>query len=496
MSYDSPPSPATPSFGIGAESPGARRRTKIVATLGPATDPPAVLNALVAAGVDVVRMNFSHGSADDHRRRVTALREAAARAKRDVAVLADLQGPKIRIGRFAAGPVMLETGQAFTLDINMDPVAGNGEAVAVVYPQLADDVEPGDTLLLDDGRIAMDVESVSGGRIHCRVGLGGEISDNKGINLKGGGLSAPALTEKDLADVRVAAELEVDYLAVSFPKNATDLEQARALMTEAGGRADIVAKIERAEALENLDAIIQASDAVMVARGDLAVEIGDPELPGVQKMIIRRARELNRVVITATQMMESMIANPTPTRAEVLDVANAVLDGTDAVMLSAETATGRYPVKAVEAMGRICMGAERQRQPWLARQLQQIHFERIDEAIAMAAMESAAQLGARAIVSLTESGATTRCMSRVSSGIPIYALTPYPRTRSRVAMYRGVYPVEFDTHHGSRDELAREATRCLLGLGLIDEGELFILTLGDEPGQPGATNTMKILKAS
>ncbi len=470
------------------------RRTKIVATLGPATDDPAVLEGIIRAGVDVVRLNFSHGDPVDHRRRVEAVRATSARLGMDVAVLGDLQGPKIRIERFRDGPVELREGADFMLDAELGERDGDQDRVGITYKGLPRDVHPGDVLLLNDGLLVLSVVSVDGPRIRCRVEQGGTLSDSKGINRQGGGLSAGALTDKDHVDIRAAAELGVDYLAVSFPRTAEDIHLARRLLTEAGGEAGLVAKIERAEAVTAIDEIIVASDAVMVARGDLAVEIGDAELPGVQKHIIARARELNRAVITATQMMESMISNPSPTRAEVLDVANAVLDGTDAVMLSAETAAGSYPLRTVEAMARVCEGAERQRSVQRSTHRIDSHFERIDEAIAMATMYTANHLDVRAIVSLTESGSTALWMSRISSGIPIYALTQHERTRRRVKLYRGVYPVAFDVVHTDPIHILQDAVTTLGSLGAVASGDVVVVTKGDFSGVPGGTNAMKILR--
>jgi pyruvate kinase len=470
------------------------RRTKIVATLGPAVASVEKLRELVRAGVDVMRINFSHGKAEDHGRLAAMAREAAAAEKRDVAILADLQGPKIRIEGFREGPVELAEGQAFVLDPTLDSRAGDQHQVGLTYKALPGDVHPDDVLLLDDGLIALRVENVDGQRIETRVEMGGVLSDNKGINRQGGGLSAPALTDKDRADIRTAAELDVDYLAVSFPRSAADVEQARALLREADGQAALIAKIERAEAVTAIDEIITASDAVMVARGDLAVEIGDAELPSVQKMIIHRARELNRVVIVATQMMESMITQPRPTRAEVLDVANAVMDGADAVMLSAETATGKYPVRVVESMQRVCVGAEKQPRTQRSRHRLDSRFERMDEAIAMASMYTANHLDVRAIVALTESGSTPLWMSRIRSGIPIYAMTRHESTRRRVTLYRGVYPVPYDIlHHDSR-RILEDAIDILLDMGAVKKGELLIFTKGDFDGVAGGTNAMKILR--
>lgn len=470
------------------------RRTKIVATLGPATDDPAVLEGIIGAGVDVVRLNFSHGRLEDHRQRVRAVREVSARLGVDVAVLGDLQGPKIRIERFREGAVELRDGAEFLLDAELGEMEGDATRVGITYKDLPRDVHSGDVLLLNDGLLVLSVLDTDGSRIRCRVEQGGTLSDSKGINRQGGGLSAGALTDKDREDITAAAQLTVDYLAVSFPRTAEDIHLARRLLHEAGGDAGLVAKIERAEAVAAIDEIILASDAVMVARGDLAVEIGDAELPGVQKHIISRSRHLNRVVITATQMMESMISNPIPTRAEVLDVANAVLDGTDAVMLSAETAAGKYPVRTVEAMARVCEGAERQRSIRRSTHRIDSQFERIDEAIAMATMYTANHLDVRAIVALTESGATPLWMSRISSGIPIFALTQHERTRRRVKLYRGVYPVPFDVTHTDPAHILQDAVDTLKRLDAVAAGDLAVITKGDFSGVPGGTNAMKILR--
>lgn len=470
------------------------RRTKIIATLGPATDAPDVLERAIRAGVDVARLNFSHGSAADHRKRIALVRDISARTGRDVGVFADLQGPKIRIEHFADGAVMLEDGAAFILDADLPAEAGSVEAVGITYKSLPQDVAPGDRLLLDDGLIVLVVERIEGARIHTRVEAGGRLSNSKGINRQGGGLTAPALTDKDRKDIVTAAGLDVDYVAISFPRDAADVELARSLLREAGSNAGIIAKIERTEAVENIDEIIHASDAVMIARGDLAVEIGDAELPAVQKMIIHRARDLNRTVITATQMMESMIANPVPTRAEVLDVANAVMDGTDAVMLSAETAAGKYPVKTVEAMARVCLGAEKQRMVQRSKHRLDSHFERVDEAIAMAAMYTANHLHVKAIVALTESGSTALWMSRIRSGIPIFAMTRHERTRRRVTLYRGVYPVTFDILHADSSKVLADAANVLVERGIVAEGDYVIFTKGDFTGIAGGTNTMKIVR--
>jgi pyruvate kinase len=471
------------------------RRTKILATLGPATDKPGMLERVVRSGVNVVRMNFSHGSAEDHIRRAEELRAVCEKVGRTVAILGDLQGPKIRIERFKDNSVRLEEGDAFILDTELGRDEGNHERVGLTYKQLATDAKPGDILLLDDGRMVLEVTSVEGAEIHTRIVVGGVLSNNKGINRKGGGLSAAALTDKDREDIKTAAAMGVDYLAVSFPRSAADLELARTLMLEAGGNAGIVAKVERAEALEVIDEIILASDVIMIARGDLGVEIGDAELPSVQKALITRARTLNRIVITATQMMETMIENPIPTRAEVFDVANAVLDGTDAVMLSGETATGRYPDKVIEAMSNICEAAEQQHSVTHSDHRINTEFKRVDEAIAMATMYTANHLRVKAIGAMTESGSTALWMSRISSGIPIYALTPHDKTRRKVALYRGVYPVNFKIDelrsHAEANEVAAD---ILKQRGVVEDGDLAIFTKGDMFGRRGGTNAMKVVE--
>jgi len=468
------------------------KRTKIVATLGPSTDSPEVLDGLLEAGVDVVRLNFSHGSEADRERRVREIRAAAARAGRDVGILGDLQGPKIRVERFSDGPVSLREGAHFALDTALAADAGDAHAVGISYKSLPGDVAPGDVLLLNDGAITLEVQAVAGTRIDCVVKVGGLLSDNKGINRQGGGLSAGALTAKDREDIRHAATLDLDFLAVSFPRSAADIEEARALLAEAGGQALMVAKIERAEAVERIEEIARASEVVMVARGDLGVEIGFAEVPGVQKNIIRVARSLNRIIITATQMMESMIHEPIPTRAEVSDVANAVIDGTDAVMLSGETAVGRYPVKAVQAMAGACVSAEKQRATSISHHRMDQVFQRTDEAIAMATMYIANHMNVKAIVALTESGSTALWMSRIRSGIPIYAFSRNEGTRRRVVLYRGVYPVPFDVTLTGDDGFGL-VCEALKSRGIVAEGDRILLTEGREAGVAGGTNTLRVL---
>ena len=471
-----------------------QRRTKIVATLGPATDDPKMMDRIIEAGVDVVRVNFSHGTPEEHIDRAERIRNRARAHGRQIGVLCDLQGPKIRIEKFKDGKINLIDGETFILDTKLAVDAGDQERVGVAYKELPDDVKRGDTLLLDDGRVVLWVNDVTSTEVSCRVVMGGELSDRKGINKQGGGLSAPALTDKDRKDIKTAAAMQADYLAVSFVRHAEDVHEARKLLRAAGGYGGIVAKIERSESLEVIEEIIEASDVIMIARGDLGVEIGDAALPPVQKQLIHKAREMNRVVITATQMMESMIHSHIPTRAEVFDVANAVLDGTDAVMLSAETASGKYPEKAIAAMDRICREAEKQRQVTRSDHRINTTFTRIDEAIAMAGMYTANHLGVKAIAALTESGSTVLWMSRISSGIPIYALTGHVETRRKVTLYRGVYPVSFEPTTKDTVEVNREAIDELLRRGAVRDGELVIITKGDLMGVLGGTNAMKIVR--
>ena len=466
------------------------RRTKIVATLGPTSSDPKTLARMIEAGLDVVRMNFSHGTTKEHADRAELVRELARKAGRSVGVLVDLQGPKIRIGRFVHDKITLATGDKFVLDAECK--LGDAGRVGLDYKNLPQDVSAGDTLLLDDGRIVLAVTAVKGSRIYCVVEQGGTLSNNKGINRKGGGLTAPALTEKDMQDIKTAAKLKADYLAVSFPRSGADMQRARDLMLRAGGRSLICAKIERAEAIPALAEILDASDVVMVARGDLAVEVGDAVVPALQKRMIRMARERNKVVITATQMMESMINNPIPTRAEVSDVANAVLDGTDAVMLSAETAAGQFPVETVAAMARVCLEAEKE-EAFIVERRRSGPPGNVEEAIARATIFTANSLNIMAVAALTQSGKTALLMSRMNSSVPIYALSSVVETRRRVTLFRGVYPVKFK---GARDpeRALHLAEDELLKLGAVKHGDYMILTIGEPFGKAGGTNTMKIVK--
>jgi len=466
------------------------RRTKIVATLGPASSDMKTLARMIDAGLDVVRMNFSHGTAAEHKKRVEMVRLLARRAGRAVGVLVDLQGPKIRIGKFRDDKIMLVAGTKFVLDAECK--LGDDDKVGLDYQNLPNDVRTGDTLLLDDGRIVLGVSSVQGPRIHCVVELGGPLSNNKGINRKGGGLTAPALTEKDKQDIRIAAELKADFLGVSFPRSGEDMRWARDLMHKAGGKALLVAKIERAEAIVALEEIIDASDVIMVARGDLAVEVGDAVVPALQKRMIRLAREKNKAVITATQMMESMINNPIPTRAEVSDVANAVLDGTDAVMLSAETAAGQYPAETVAAMARVCVEAEKE-DPTVNERVRRAPPSEVEDAIARATVFTANNLDIKAIASLTQSGKTPMLMSRLSTAVPIYALSSVVETRRRVTLFKGVYPVKYKGARNPEKALYL-AEDELLKRGAVQNGDYIVLTIGEPFGKAGGTNTMKVVK--
>jgi len=475
-----------------------RRATKIVATLGPASSDPALLERMVRAGVNVVRLNFSHGKAQDHIDRAAEVRAAARRAGREVAIMADLQGPKIRVGRFADGAVQLVNGAAFVLDASRTE-PGDVAGVGLDYKELPRDVRAGDLLLLNDGLIVLQVESVRGEEVHTRVKTGGELSDNKGINKQGGGLTAPALTAKDMDDIRTAMSFQADYVAVSFPKNAVDMEMARQLCNVAAAeyrhKPGLIAKIERAEAIPHLEEILRVSDGIMVARGDLAVEVGNAAVPALQKKMIRMARAMDKVVITATQMMESMILHPVPTRAEVSDVANAVLDGTDAVMLSAETAVGRYPLETVLEVAKICAAAEAAEDPHQDADFTGRAFGRIDQSIAMGALFTAHHLGAKAIVALTDSGATALWMSRQRIHIPIYALTPKVATQRKMAMYRNVSPLLMDTSV-DRDTALKEAEGQLKSRKIVQEGDMYAITCGEPMGAPGGTNMLKICRAS
>ena len=470
------------------------RATKIVSTLGPASSEPALLEQMIRAGVNVVRLNFSHGKAQDHIDRAQRVREAAQRAGCEVAIMADLQGPKIRVGKFADNKVLLVTGQSFVLDAARTEL-GDAQGVGLDYKELPQDVKAGDVLVLNDGMIVMQVQAVKGPAVHCTVTQGGELSNNKGINKKGGGLTAPALTAKDMEDIKTAMSFRADYVAVSFPQNATDMEMARQLCNVAaaalGHKPHLIAKIERAEAIPKLEEILRASDGIMVARGDLAIEVGNAAVPALQKRMIRMAHDMDKTVITATHMMESMIHNPMPTRAEVSDVANAVLDGSDAVMTSAETAAGKFPLETVVEMAAVCVAAEEAEEVELDADFLGKTFSRIDQSIAMGALFTAYHMGVKAIVALTESGSTALWMSRHKIHIPIYALTSREATQRKMTLYRNVTPLLMPTSN-DRDTAMREAETSLKQKGILKSGDRYVITCGEPMGAPGGTNMLKI----
>ncbi len=474
------------------------RATKIVATLGPASSDPEVLERLLRAGVDVVRLNFSHGKAEDHIARAELVRSMAHKVGKPVALMADLQGPKIRVGKFAEGKIVLVPGAAFVLDASRTEL-GDIDAVGLDYRELPRDVRPGDTLLLNDGLIKLTVTRVQGEAVHTRVVLGGELSNNKGINKAGGGLTAPALTAKDMEDIRTAMAFQADYVAVSFPRNATDMEMARQLANVAGEatrhKPSMIAKIERSEAIPHLESILRASDGIMVARGDLAVEVGNAAVPALQKRMIRMARALDKVVITATQMMESMILAPVPTRAKFSDVANAVLDGTDAVMLSAETAAGKYPVETVEQMHLIALEAERADDVSIETDFHNRRFGRIDQSIAMGALFTAHHLGCKAIVALTESGSTTLWMSRHNIKVPIYGLTSQRSSERRMTLFRNVRPLLMPPQV-ERDAALAQAEAILVAKGVLRPGDTYAITCGEPMGHPGGSNMLKVCQVA
>ena len=467
------------------------RKTKIVATLGPSSSSEEILARLIVEGVNVVRLNFSHGTAEEHIARADTVRSIAAKLNRPVGVLCDLQGPKIRIGKFEEGEITLKKNDLFVLNANC--LLGDQGQVGLDYKALPKEVEKGTVLLLDDGRITMQVDRVVKDKIHCIVLAGGVLSNNKGINKQGGGLSAEALTEKDKADIKTAVALQADYIAISFPRKAADVKLARKLVRQAGGAASIIAKIERAEAIEAADEIILASDAIMVARGDLGVEVGDAAVPGLQKRLIRMARDRHVPVITATQMMESMIYSPIPTRAEVSDVANAILDGTDAVMLSAETAAGQYPLETVQAVHRVALAAEKEYVDQFDTRARKTILKNTDESIAMATIYVAQQLKVKAIATLTQSGNTAHWLAQADNMVSIYALSPNSAARRKLTLYRGVFPFPIEQEGKNKEEILREMEEVLLKEEVVEHGDMVILTFGEPIGSPGGTNTMKIV---
>jgi pyruvate kinase len=481
-------------------TPTVNRRTKIVATIGPASESDDMIAKLISAGVNVFRLNFSHGTAQQHALVSRRIRKQAGIAGKYVGILADLQGPKIRISSFKDDAIELSNGDRFRLDLALGEGEGDIRGVGLDYKELCQSVESGDILLLDDGRIRLRVDDVEYASVNCTVQVGGKLSSRKGINRLGGGLAAPALTHKDLTDIDSLAEVGPDFVAVSFVSNAGDIFQTRDLLAENGLKPAIIAKIERAEVVadeETLDGIVSASDGVMVARGDLGVEVGDAQLIGIQKELIARARKMDRVVITATQMMESMISSSMPTRAEVFDVANAVLDGTDAVMLSAETAVGRYPVEVVSAMADAALGAERQAVTRTSRYRLDRQFTDAQEAIAMSAIYAANHYAnVRGIACLTESGTTPLLMSRLSSGLPIFGLSHRSETLQKLCLCRGVIPLFFDATAFDHDRVEARAIEFLLDGGYLQKHDSILLTKGQVIGRAGATNIMKILAVS
>ncbi len=469
------------------------RRTKIIITLGPATDNEQVMSNLIDAGIDLVRLNFSHGTMEEHKRRVEMVRRISEEKSYNVGILGDLQGAKLRIGRFVNNKVILKVGDKFNLDAELDLESGTQQVIGFTYKGLINDVAAGDTLLLDDGRIALEINEIDGQVIKTTVLAGGELSSNKGMNRKGGGLSAECITEKDIKDIAYVNELDLDYIAASFIKSVDDIHQVRKLLKQHDSDISIVAKIETIEALENIDDILECTEAIMIARGDLGVEIGDAEVPAVQKMLINKAQKTNCIAITATQMMESMVHSPIPTRAEVSDVANAVLDGTDAVMLSGETAVGEFPIEVVKAMSRICRASEKQEAQRHTRR-SEISCERVDEGIAMAAVYLANHLNVAAIAALTESGSTALWMSRITSSIPIYALTRHVKTLRRVTLYKGVFPAPMNFLGKTHAQVNHAAVTVLKNCHEVEDNDLVILTKGDLMGVDGGTNAMKVLR--
>ena len=459
-------------------------KTKVIATLGPASSDPAVLGAMIDSGLDVVRLNFSHGERADHLARMELVRRIADERGRNVAVLADLQGPKIRVGVVDEQGIRLEAGDDCVLRSGAERAPD--KEIPIVYEHLASDVKPGDTILLDDGSIALRVRSVSGDEVYCEVVDGGVVRSRKGVNLPGVAVSAASLTSKDRADLAIAVEAGVDYLALSFVRRAEDVLEAKQAIAERGGQVPVVAKLERPEAIDHLDDILDATDAVMVARGDLGVELPVERVPPLQKEIIARSNSLGVPVITATQMLESMVSNPRPTRAEASDVANAIFDGTDAVMLSAETAMGAYPVEAVRMMGRIAREAEAT--PHLSHPPPPVGGG-LDVAatVCRAAVQAATDLSAKAVVAFTESGATARYVSRFRPRMPIIGMTPYEPTRRRMALFWGVEAPPVLERVGDLEAMIAEGDRCLLEECFTVPGDLVVIVAGT-PGGQGPTN--------
>ena len=468
------------------------RKAKIVCTLGPATASAERIRELVDAGMDVARLNMSHGSQADHAEAYRLVRQAADQSGHSVGIFADLQGPKIRLETFADGPVVLEPGQEWT--ITTRDVPGDAVSCGTTYKGLPGDVQTGDPILIDDGRVRLEVISVDGSDVLTRVLVGGKVSNNKGINLPGVAVSVPALSEKDIADLRFALHLTVDFIALSFVRDARDAEDVRVIMREEGVMLPIIAKIEKPQAIENLDEVVRAFDGFMVARGDLGVECPLEEVPFLQKQVVEHARLNAKPVIVATQMLESMISSPAPTRAEASDVANAVLDGTDAVMLSGETSVGEYPVHTVETMARIILSTESHSSAdSTLGQVREISWDPHTRGgvIAKAAEEVAQRVEAKYIVAFTQSGDSARRMARLRGPIPILAFTTEASVRSQLALTWGTETFKTDPV-AHTDEMVRQVDEHLLKIGRVQEGDLVVIIAGSPPGIPGSTNALRI----
>ena len=472
--------------------PAVFRRTKIVATVGPASADRTMLLALMEAGADVFRLNFSHGSHAELADVVAAIRALSQQRRRAVAILGDLQGPKIRTGRMAGGQMRLVAGEAVT--ITTTEVLGADGVIPTIYRELPGDVRPGDRILMDDGLLELTVEAVAGEEVRCRVVVGGMLKDRKGINLPGVAVSAPALTDKDLDDLRFCMAQNLDFVALSFVRSAGDVVRLKELLHEARSELKVVAKIEKPEAVDRFEEILAVSDGIMVARGDLGVEINPERVPLIQKRIIRLCNAAGKPVITATQMLESMIGSPRPTRAETSDVANAILDGTDAVMLSAETASGRYPREAVSMMVRIAGDVEAD--PLLKEQVyhplpSERGYASLPEAIGQAACRVAEAVGAAAILAFTQTGSTAALVAKYRPPMPVYAVTPSQLVRRRMALYAGVRSLRVDIE-GDTEAQIRSVESAVLNAGVLKKGDVVVITMGSPVSDPGTTNLLKI----
>lgn len=468
----------------------AMKRTKIVCTIGPASQNVETLVKLVQRGMDVARLNFSHGSYEEHAARIAAVREAARRVGKRIAILLDIQGPKIRTGEMRGGKVPLQAGQMYAL--TTQPCVGDEERAHVPYPPLTRDLKPGHTIYLDDGLLEMQVMEVQPPEVHCKVVVGGELGSHKGVILSGVSVDLPACTEKDIADIRFGVSQDVDFVAASFVREAANVEEVRRIIQEAGGQQQIIAKIESDEGVRNIDGIIEAANGIMVARGDLGIGIPPEEVPLVQKMIIARCNAAGKPVITATQMLESMVHNPRPTRAEVTDVANAILDGTDAVMLSGESTVGKYPVETVHMMAKIAVHTE-----------SSINYEMnfrkrrvptglsVADAISHATCQTVYDLGIAAVITSTQSGSTARMISKYRPKVPIVAATPDERVARQLALMWGVYPVVVPQTKNI-DEMLDVSVEAALASGLVSRGDLVAITAGVRTGEPGSTNLLKV----